>query len=522
MTGKNLLTRTHAFLQVGAMLALAFTSGIAQTSVGYDQPYRPQVHFSPREHWTNDPNGLIYFQGEYHLFYQYNPFGDQWGHMSWGHAVSRDLLHWHELPVAIPEHDGVMIFTGSIVVDRENTSGLCLPKTLCMVAIYTGSSKGSEGPRQNQNLAFSQDKGLTWTQYKGNPILDLHLGDFRDPSVSWNDQDHAWIMTVSLPTKHKVQFYRSSNLKNWTLLSEFGPAGDIAGVWECPDLIHVPPADGMGNGMWALKVGLNPGSPQGGSGEQYFLGDFDGTHFTVSTQSGAQGWTNYGKDDYCAIGYNNLPKPQKPVLIGWMNNWQYASKLPTAPWRGQMSLPRRLALVQDSAGLALQQEPVIAPLRKAKTLISVVLEPGVAAQMLASRQSPYELNLHFDGAVDHPFGLRLYSDDRHWTEMGFDPKKKQFYLDRTHSGLDVGPGFQLRTVAPLASTRSYTLHVVVDRSSVEAFAQNGTIAMTDLIFPTTQKNRVEVFSSGKASLRLGGEMWELESIWRPRNASGLQ
>jgi fructan beta-fructosidase len=306
-------------------ICLLTTMGANGQSPAYDQQYRPQVHFSPQKNWTNDPNGLVYFNHEYHLFYQFNPFGDEWGHMSWGHAVSKDLLHWQELPVAIPEENGTMIFTGSVVVDRENSSGFCAPKTSCLVAIYTGHQV--DGTRQAQDLAYSRDDGRTWTKYEKNPVLDLHLKDFRDPSVSWNDATQRWVMAVSLPKEHKVRFYASKNLKEWTMLSDFGPAGDVAGDWECPDLLQIPASDGK-QGIWALKVGLNPGAPQGGSGEQYFLGSFDGKAFAASREPGAHGWTNYGKDDYCAISFNGLPSGEEPVLLGWMNNWQYASIRP--------------------------------------------------------------------------------------------------------------------------------------------------------------------------------------------------
>jgi fructan beta-fructosidase len=210
----------------------------------YDEPFRPQVHFSPAKNWTNDPNGLLFYRGEYHLFYQYNPFGDQWGHMSWGHAVSADMLHWKELPVAIPEQDGVMIFTGSIVVDHANSSGLCGSGKECLVAVYTGYSGKEPSTLQNQNIAYSLDNGRTWTKYKGNPVLDLHMVDFRDPSVSWNEKTGRWLMAVSLPKEHKVRFYGSPNLKDWKQLSEFGPTGDTDGDWECPDLVRVPAAKG--------------------------------------------------------------------------------------------------------------------------------------------------------------------------------------------------------------------------------------------------------------------------------------
>jgi fructan beta-fructosidase len=474
----------------------------------YDQPYRPQVHFSPAENWTNDPNGLVFFHGEYHLFFQYNPFGDQWGHMSWGHAISTDLLHWQQLPVAIPEKDGIMIFTGSVVVDHQNTSGFCPQQTDCLVAIYTGHSQTPSGVLQTQNIAYSLDDGRTWTPYKNNPVLDLHLADFRDPSVTWDPSAHHWIMAVSLPKEHKVRFYSSPNLKDWTQLSDFGPAGDTDGDWECPDLLRIPADKGDGS-IWALKVGLNPGAPQGGSGEQYFLGDFNGKTFTQSTQKGSHGWTNYGKDDYCAISFNGLPHDQKPVLLGWMSNWQYAAKLPTSPWRGQMSLPRRMSFLSDNAGLALKQEPVIAPLReKAVELSSLHLEDS------HSMQAPFELHLKFDHPPTPLFGVKLYSDPQHWTEIGFNTDDKTFYIDRTHSSGDISPDFPAKTTAPLVTDRPYDLTLIVDTSSVEAYAQDGTIAMTNLIYPSSSNLKVELFPTNSKTPKATGQQWELKSIWK--------
>ncbi len=479
----------------------------------YDEPYRPQIHFSPRRNWTNDPNGLVFFKGEYHLFFQYNPFGDRWGHMSWGHAVSRDLLHWHELPVAIPEQDGVMIFTGSVVVDRENRSGLCSPHTECLAAVYTGSREPPQVHRQTQNVAVSRDNGRTWTPFAGNPVLDLQMGDFRDPSVSWNEQTHQWVMAVSLPKEHKVQFYASADLKQWTHLSDFGPLGDAAGDWECPDLLRVPSADG-GQSLWALKVGLNPGAPQGGSGEQYFLGSFDGKTFSPLQERGSHGWTNYGKDDYCAISFNGLARDRAPVLLGWMNNWQYAEKLPTAPWRGQMSLPRNLTFVRDGGGLALRQQPVVEALRAKKPPIVFRSNADLQNMRGGMPAGPVEVQARFAAGQEGVFGFRLYSDAAHWTEVGFDSVKGEFYIDRTRSGLAVAQGFAARTSAPLVKERPYDLHLIVDRSSVEAYAQNGTIAMTDLIYPLSPGLRIEVFSSQGGRVPVEGVIRELTSIWR--------
>jgi fructan beta-fructosidase len=495
-----------------ALAVLLALRSHAQTE-GYDQPFRPQVHFSPQKNWTNDPNGLVYYKGEYHLFYQYNPFGDEWGHMSWGHAVSTDLLHWRELPVAIPEQDGIMIFTGSVVVDRGNSSGLCAANSECLVAIYTGHGNTPEGTRQTQNVAYSRDQGRTWTRYRGNPVLDLHMTDFRDPSVFWDETAHHWVMAVSLPKEHKVRFYSSPNLIAWTQLSDFGPSGYVTGDWECPDLVQVPAANGKGS-IWALKVGLNPGAPQGGSGEQYFLGQFDGKTFTVSKEPGSHGLTNYGKDDYCAISYNGLPKTEKPVLLGWMNNWQYAAKLPTSPWRGQMSLPRRLSLLQDSAGLALKQEPVIAALRGDSRPVSLTPASGQSKEESLVEEAPYELDLQFDASSAEAFGIRIYSDEQHWTEIGFDRQKREFYIDRTKSGLGIASDFPVRTKAPIIAERPYDLKLIVDRSSIEAYAQSGTIAMTDLIYPPSQQSRIQVFSSNGKPVAATGRLWKLNSIWK--------
>jgi fructan beta-fructosidase len=495
------------------VLLFASFAAVPMPAQNYGEPYRPQVHFSPRRNWTNDPNGLVYFEGEYHLFYQYNPLGDQWGHMSWGHAVSSDLLHWRELAVAIPEDKNGMIFTGSVVVDRRNSSGFCTRDKGCLVAVYTVNSTTAAGGRQTQNIAYSRDRGRTWTPYENNPVLDLGMADFRDPSVTWNETSRRWIMAVSLPKEHKIRFYASADLKKWTLTSDFGPAGDVDGDWECPDLLEIPSTSGN-EAIWALKVGLNPGAPQGGSGEQYFLGHFDGKRFTPSTDPGAHGWTNYGKDDYCAISFNGLRKNQEPVLLGWMNNWQYASKLPTSPWRGQMSLPRRLSLVKDQAGLALRQQPITAALRA-----SSVAFPGKEAddtsldRSRAAVAAPYELELQFDHPAGTPFGIRLYSDQLHWTEIGFDTNKGVFYIDRSRSGAMISESFAARTEAPLAPGRPYDVRLIVDRSSVEAFAQNGTIAMTDLIFPVSSKSSVQTFPREAGATAVTGRMWTLRSIW---------
>lgn len=493
------------------VFALIPTWPVTAQNETYNEPYRPQVHFSPENNWTNDPNGLVYYHSEYHLFFQYNPFGDIWGHMSWGHAVSRDLLYWKQLPVAIPEENGIMIFTGSVVIDHNDASGLCKPASECLIAIYTGDSSTHEGHRQTQNLAYSLDDGRTWNKYAGNPILDLRLADFRDPDVSWDEKHHRWIMAVSLPLEHKISFYHSVDLKQWSHDSDFGPAGEIGGVWECPTLVQVPFGDKQGS-MWVLKVGLNPGAPQGGSGEQYFLGEFDGTSFHPADKRGAHGWTNYGKDDYCAISFNGLPFGAPPVLLGWMDNWEYADKLPTAPWRGQMSLARKLTVIEDQDGLALAQEPIVSSLRAAAVPLK---HPASRAteQAIATVSAPYELDLEQPSPAATSFGAKIYSDDQHWTEVGFNLAAREFYIDRTRSGAFSANGFPVRTVARLAMGRHNDLRLIVDRSSLEAYVQGQTIAMTDLVYPPSPTHRLVLFSSPTSHLGKHVRLWRLAAVW---------
>ncbi|MEU0586767.1 GH32 C-terminal domain-containing protein [Streptomyces sp. NPDC006132] len=265
-------TVVTAFALSGAPLT---PQGVAQT---YTETYRPQFHFTPQKNWMNDPNGLVYYKGEYHLFYQYNPNGTSWGDMSWGHAVSKDLVHWEELPLALSHDHEEMVFSGSAVVDWNNTSGFGTKENPPMVAIYTSAYKS--GGKQAQSLAYSTDRGRTWTKYQGNPVIDIGSDNFRDPKVQWYAPTKSWLMTVPLSAEHKVRFYSSKNLKDWELRSEFGPAGATGGVWECPDLFPLAVDGDPRKIKWVLVVNLNPGGIAGGSAAQYFVGDFDGKKFT--------------------------------------------------------------------------------------------------------------------------------------------------------------------------------------------------------------------------------------------------
>jgi sucrose-6-phosphate hydrolase SacC (GH32 family) len=508
-----------------AILAACALGQQAHDGAAYQQPYRPQYHFSPREHWTNDPNGLVYFEGEYHLFYQYNPFGDVWGHMSWGHAVSPDLVHWQELPVALPEEDGIMIFTGSTVVDTRNTSGFCAKAQPCLVAVYTGHTPAtaSHTALQTQNLAYSNDRGRTWTKYRANPVLNLNMADFRDPHVFWSEQARRWVMAVALPDEHKVAFFGSADLKRWDRLSEFGPAGATGGQWECPTMVELPLEGDTRRTRWVLKVGLNPGGIQGGSGEQYFVGSFDGTRLINENPAPVTLWTDYGKDCYCALTFNGIPRTHVPIMMGWMNNWQYASKVPTQPWRGQMTIPRRLALEALPEGIRLVQEPVedVALLRDRHFAwqgeSAAELNRMLSAQSMPGRS--FELRATVEPGGGQDVGWKLLADGGTFTEVGYSRARGEVFVDRTHSGVtDFSKDFPARTSAPLQTGDApLRLTMLVDRSTLEVFAQGGRVAITNLLYPPPGANGIEFFSRGGKPGRITVDLWTLKSAWMQSN-----
>ena len=502
---------SHVKLWV-SLLALAW-------SVVGQETYRPQYHFSPDRNWTNDPNGLVYFEGEYHLFFQYNPFGDKWGHMSWGHAVSRDLLHWMQLPVALPEENGVMIFTGSTVVDQQNSSGFCTGGKPCLVAIYTGHTPEQAGRKalQTQNLAYSNDRGRTWTKYQRNPVLDLHMSDFRDPKVLWSEASRQWVMAVALPDDHKVRMYGSPDLKAWTQLSDFGPAGATSGQWECPELFEAP-VQSTGEKRWVMQVGLNPGALQGGSGEQYFVGRFDGTRFVNDNPPNATLWTDYGKDCYCALTFSNLPRTQPAVMIGWMDNWQYAADLPTSPWRGQMTVPRKLALRQVAGQWRLLQEPVDA-LKNLRSNPRVASGSGIQAanRQLSDLSLPaghaYDLEASINLGSASTAGLRFTSQDGKAIRVGYDQAAKSLFFDRKNSSaVAFNKDFPADVRAPLTlDSGTLRLRLVADGDSMELFADDGQVAMTNLVFPAPGSQKLSLFADGGTLRAVSVKTWELRT-----------
>jgi fructan beta-fructosidase len=498
----------------------------ASPEAGAGTPWQPKIHFYSPPNWINDPNGPILLNGAYQLFYQFNPFGDQWGHMSWGHAVSPDLIHWKLLPVALPEEKGVAIFSGSTVEDRDNTSGLCGEpgrKTPgCLIAVYTGASQD----RQNQNLAVSRDGGATWTKYASNPVIDLGLKDFRDPKVFWHASSQSWVMAVSLPDAHKIRFYRSKNLLQWELASEFGPAGAVSGVWECPDLFELPVRDASGNRVsnrWLLNVNLNPGGPAGGSGDQYFIGQFDGFRFIEDHPGSGPHWADWGKDFYASTSFSNLPAgPETNRLwIAWMSNWQYAGKLPSLPGRGEMTLARRLYLrlppahpapTPSQEPLLLVQEPVLTvPAHKQYGAMfgapSFQTIAQANARIAAQKQSGgvFVLRVTLEPGEASEAGIRLRRSTANPNDpaaeevvVGIDTATGRIFVDRTRSGkTDWSPEFPARVTAPLKHSQaaSLDLEMVVDNNSIEVFAEDGETVLTNLIYPAATSRGLAFYST---------------------------
>ncbi|HEY2721802.1 MAG TPA: glycoside hydrolase family 32 protein, partial [Chitinophagaceae bacterium] len=337
----------------GLIFFILSNSCYAQTD--YHEPHRPQIHFSPREHWMNDPNGMVYYNGIYNLFFQYYPKGNVWGPMHWGHAISKDLIHWAEQPIALYPDSLGYIFSGSAVVDVNNTSGLGQNGKPPLVAVFTQhdpeGEKAGTTTFQNQSIAYSNDAGKTWVKYKNNPVLkNPGIKDFRDPKVSWYENEKKWIMTLA--TYDRITFFSSKDLRNWTKESEFGKdKGAHGGVWECPDLVPIIYQD---KEVWVLLVSINPGSPHGGSATQYFIGQFDGHAFT-SSQTETK-WIDDGADDYAGVTWSNTGK--RKIFFGWMSNWQYGTKVPTEKWRSAMTIPRELSLEKINGNYFLRSLPI--------------------------------------------------------------------------------------------------------------------------------------------------------------------
>lgn len=460
------------------------------------ETYRPVYHHTPVYGWMNDPNGMFYKDGVYHLYFQYNPYGSMWGNMTWGHSTSTDLTHWtYEGTAIVPDAWGA-IFSGSCVVDKDNTAGFGKG---AVVAFYTSAKSTPWGDVQSQSMAYSLDNGKTFIKYEHNPILTSTERDFRDPKVFWYAPGKHWVMMLAVG--QEMQIYSSGNLKEWKKESSFGAMqGAHGGVWECPDLVEVA-VEGSKEKKWVLICNLNPGGPFGGSAAQYFVGSFDGKKFVNESPTQTK-WLDWGKDNYATVTWSNAPAG-RCIALGWMSNWQYANNVPTTQYRSANTLARDLTLYRVGGELYLKSKPSpeIKKARAEEKKIPTFEVKGnyEVASLLADNKGAYEIEMTIENKGTSKIDFSLMNEKGEKVAMYYDVVRKQFVMDRSASGVvGFSRDFPAVTVAPVRNTDQIHLRLFIDRSSVEAFGEEGEYVMTNLVFPAEPYNRM-VFSSDKGS-----------------------
>lgn len=460
------------------------------------ETYRPVYHHTPVYGWMNDPNGMFYKDGVYHLYFQYNPYGSMWGNMTWGHSTSTDLTHWtYEGTAIVPDAWGA-IFSGSCVVDKDNTAGFGKG---AVVAFYTSAKSTPWGDIQSQSMAYSLDNGKTFIKYEYNPILTSTERDFRDPKVFWYAPGKHWVMMLAVG--QEMQIYSSGNLKVWKKESSFGAMqGAHGGVWECPDLVELP-IEGTKEKKWVLICNLNPGGPFGGSAAQYFVGSFDGKKFVNESPTQTK-WLDWGKDNYATVTWSNAPAG-RCIALGWMSNWQYANNVPTTQYRSANTLARDLTLYRVGGELYLKSKPSpeIKKARAEEKKIPTFEVKGnyEVASLLADNKGAYEIEMTIENKGTSKIDFSLMNEKGEKVAMYYDVVRKQFVMDRSASGVvGFSRDFPAVTVAPVRNTDQIHLRLFIDRSSVEAFGEEGEYVMTNLVFPAEPYNRM-VFSSDKGS-----------------------
>ncbi|QWU17263.1 fructan beta-fructosidase [Paenibacillus sophorae] len=487
----------------------------------YSETFRPQFHYSPEANWLNDPNGLVWYEGEYHLFYQHHPHSTVWGPMHWGHAVSKDLVYWEELPIALwPDHNGA-IFSGSAVVDWHDTTGFFNGGS-GLVAVFThhDTQTPSGVPRQSQSLAYSSDKGRTWTMYEGNPVLeDERHVDYRDPKVFWDSERERWAMVLA--AGQRILFYHSPDLIHWSFGSEFGASeGSHDGVWECPDLFRLPVDGGSGESKWVLIVSIGPSDELAeGSRTQYFVGEYDGVSFVSDNPPDTVLWLDHGRDNYAGVTWSDVPAQDgRRLFIGWMNNWKYANLLPTEAWRGAMTLPRELGLAVCEDGVRLRQMPVkeLEALREKEFRINhAVINAGDGNLLQDIHGSALEIEAEIKLTGASAFGFRIHGSAGQGTVIGYDASRSYVFIDRRNAGIsDFHPDFSCEHGADLKPSGDILkLRIFADHSSVEVFAGDGRVALTDQVFPGPEHQNLELYVQEGSIEIISLHVYGLKSIW---------
>ncbi|MFA9455303.1 glycoside hydrolase family 32 protein [Halalkalibacter sp. AB-rgal2] len=491
-------------------------NSLVEARIDYREKYRPQFHFSPRKHWMNDPNGLVFYKGEYHLFYQYYPGGNTWGPMHWGHAKSNDMVKWQHCSIALEPDELGMIFSGSVVVDWHDTSGF-FNGGEGLVAIFTHSNEGV----QTQSIAYSLDEGQSWTKYENNPVIpNEHIKDFRDPKVFWHEVTQKWIMVLA--AGQKVMLYGSTNLRKWTFLSEFGESeGAHGGVWECPDLFSLPVNGDLLNQKWILQVDIGSGAVAGGSGAQYFVGEFDGTTFKNVNEPEKTLWLDFGKDFYATQSFSDIPiEDGRRIWLAWMSNWEYANEVPTSPWRSAMTIPREVELKQTANGdIKLHQHPIheLKKLRQEKFKMNNRVVNGEMNVLKDQKEEVFELIAEVENLSAEEFGfeLRKSSKKKEGTIVGYNLLANKLFIDRENSGdVSFSEQFKGKHVATIEkSLNKVKFHIFIDKSSIELFFQEGEVVLTDLIFPDDDSQELAFYIKGGEVTILNLEVYALKSVW---------
>ncbi len=492
-----------------------------------EEKYRPGFHFTPKDNWMNDPNGMFYLNGTFHLYFQHHPESNVWGPMHWGHATSEDLLNWQEHPIALFPDDLGTIFSGSAVVDFQNTSGLGSLENPPIVAIYTNhdaeaAEAGSEH-FQTQGIAYSLDEGYTWTKYKNNPVIqNPGIRDFRDPKVFWMDSQKKWILTLA--AGQETQFFSSPNLIEWTFLSNFGKGvGNHKGVWECPDLFELK-VNGSDKTKWVHLVSINPGGPNGGSATQYFIGDFDGTNFTLDPdfktdmQNAHHFWADFGKDNYAGVTFSNWKdENENPLFLGWMSNWQYATKVPTFKWRSSMTLARTLELFKTANGYRLKSSMYMdsekAASKKVKIKETAIGEGKIIVDQKEINLASAKIKIDLKNLEENTYTFVLENQDGDALLFGYDHNQKQFFIDRRKSGVvNFSEDFSCKlSLAPrFGMEDELSLEFILDKTSIELFYDNGETVMTEIFFPHKPFETLSLQTNNLTQTVFVGELVELD------------
>ena len=480
--------------------------------------YRPNFHFTPMTGWMNDPNGMFFYNGNYHLYFQHYPDGNKWGPMHWGHATSIDMVTWKEQPIALYPDEMGYIFSGSAVVDIDNTSGFGMDGKVPVVAMFTYHNMEIEKAEgidvESQAIAYSLDEGLTWTKYEGNPVIkNPGIRDFRDPKVLWDNLHKKWIMILAAQDRTKI--YGSKDLKKWEELSDFGgnldkAVGAHGGVWECPDLFTLP-IEGTDEVKWVQLVSINPGGPNGGSATQYFIGDFDGKTFTMdkdfekALKEKHNFWIDFGKDNYAGVTFSNISSAKGgKFLMGWMSNWQYANVVPTETWRSAMTVSREIKLIKSANSYRLAFSPIEelnaykeVKFKEEKIEVSGELEI-ISSEQLDLTQAQIKFNI--SEVKDKSLSFKLSNSLGDELLFGFDPKDNNFYVDRRKSGkvnFENRYASKISTATRISSNPSLNGTILLDKTSIELFYDDGEMVMTEIFFPNAPFERLSLVSKNE-------------------------